>query len=68
MSRLLLASFVVLGLAASFFSVGYAAAMNKMDTALLRHELQSLIDSRMPQYEVQRIARRAIQFIDQAQR
>jgi len=40
--------------------------MNKMDTAMLRHELQGLIDNHTPQYEVQRIARRAIQFMDQA--
>jgi len=39
--------------------------MNKMDTDMLRHELQGLVDNHTPQYEVERIARRAIQFMDQ---
>jgi len=38
--------------------------MNRMDTAMLRQELQSLVDDRRPQFEVERIARRAIQFMD----
>ena len=42
--------------------------MNKMDTAMLRHELQGLIDNHTPRYEVERIARRALQFMDQQAR